>query len=84
MRISGRRARLSALFLAAFAVAPGQAAALQTATLAGGCFWGMEEFFRKQPGVVATQVGYAGGKTERPARSVSISSSVMPYLGRSE
>ncbi|MFZ9596455.1 MAG: bifunctional methionine sulfoxide reductase B/A protein [Bdellovibrionia bacterium] len=38
-------------------VAPG----LQVATLAGGCFWGMEEILRKIPGVVATQVGYTGG-----------------------
>lgn len=38
----------------------------QTAILAGGCFWGMEEVYRKIPGVVKTQVGYAGGKTDNP------------------
>ncbi len=39
---------------------PGQH--LETAILAGGCFWGMEEILRTVPGVVATDVGYAGGK----------------------
>jgi methionine-S-sulfoxide reductase len=35
----------------------------QTAYLAGGCFWGMEELVREIPGVLETEVGYTGGNT---------------------
>lgn len=35
----------------------------QTAYLAGGCFWGMEELVRQIPGVLETEVGYTGGET---------------------
>lgn len=33
----------------------------QTAILAGGCFWGMQDLIRKLPGVLKTRVGYTGG-----------------------
>lgn len=33
----------------------------ETAILAGGCFWGMEELLREIDGVVETEVGYSGG-----------------------
>ncbi len=39
---------------------------LQTATLAGGCFWSMQRMLDAVPGVITTTVGYTGGSVPDP------------------
>jgi peptide-methionine (S)-S-oxide reductase len=77
-RLSLGAAALSALAIAAFAVAPSRAAeeaviipppaadvsaadGIQTAVLAGGCFWGVQGVFQHTAGVVNAVSGYSGG-----------------------
>jgi peptide methionine sulfoxide reductase msrA/msrB len=38
----------------------------ETAIVAGGCFWGMQEIIRKLPGVISSEVGYTGGHVPNP------------------
>ena len=39
---------------------------LDTAVLAGGCFWGVQFYFDQVPGVKKTTVGYTGGRSDHP------------------
>ena len=38
----------------------------ETAIFGAGCFWGVEYVFERVPGVISTEVGYAGGLTDHP------------------
>lgn len=47
----------------------------ETAILAGGCFWGMEDLLRELDGVIDTEVGYASDRNDpraKPAEAVRI------------
>jgi len=39
---------------------------IQKALFGAGCFWGVEEHFRKICGIIKTEVGYSGGRTQNP------------------
>ena len=39
---------------------------IKKAYLAGGCFWGLEELMRSQPGIISIEAGYTGGENENP------------------
>jgi peptide methionine sulfoxide reductase msrA/msrB len=54
-------------YASSFASSPGvRAGRTETAIVAGGCFWGVEDIIRRIPGVLDTEVGYTGGTTESP------------------
>lgn len=40
---------------------------MEKALLGAGCFWGVEQILRSMPGIISTEVGYAGGKTVNPS-----------------
>ena len=42
----------------------------ETAILAGGCFWGVQELLRHREGVISTRVGYTGGENDNPTLSL--------------
>ena len=62
---------------------------VETAVLAGGCFWGVQDLIRKQPGVISTRVGYTGGENANPtygnhpghaeALEITFDPEVIPY-----
>ncbi len=61
-------ARLGLLFsVIFFSAANSNAQKYETAILAGGCFWGMQELINQVDGVVKSRVGYIGGKGENPS-----------------
>jgi peptide-methionine (S)-S-oxide reductase len=39
---------------------------IKKAVFAGGCFWGLEDLIRTQPGVISTEAGYTGGNVDNP------------------
>lgn len=51
----------------------------ETATLAGGCFWGVEHLLKNIPGVLSSQAGYTGGTTANPSYS-SISTGTTNHV----
>ena len=67
MAVEGYASLLGPFIAAGYLTSPSPASKSETAILAGGCFWGMEEILRKIPGVLNTVVGYTGGSTPNPS-----------------
>jgi peptide-methionine (S)-S-oxide reductase len=49
----------------------------ETAILASGCFWGMQDLLRRYPGVVSTRVGYTGGDVPNATYRIKCSGSAQ-------
>lgn len=58
--------KLIILFFMSIFSLSANAANQEKTILAGGCFWGVEELFRKLDGVIKTEVGYSGGNIDNP------------------
>lgn len=57
---------------------------IKKAVLAGGCFWGLEDLIRKQPGVVDTVVGYTGGSVVMDSTGSPQAPTYMNHEGHAE
>ena len=51
----------------------------ETAILAGGCFWGVQDLLRRYSGVISTRVGYSGGRRIRASQERSNSDYVYSF-----
>jgi peptide methionine sulfoxide reductase msrA/msrB len=64
---TGKRYCINSVALVFRPIEKNRKAAVETATFAAGCFWGVEAAFAQVKGVVKTTVGFTGGKKENPS-----------------